>query len=352
MSNNTVVLDDSRDFLKLEDIIERIQDNGEPGFFNLLNVRKYERFGHIGRPDNAFLSNPCGELCVEDKELCNLMELFPIKAKSRKEWLRMCELSTLYTTSVALLPTHDHRTNAVQARNRRIGVSICGVSDWFDKWGSFKIIRFMRDGYDHIRDTAKFYNEQAGVPTPIRVTTVKPSGTVSQLGGVNPGMHFPLFTHAIRRMRISETSPVLRLLEQANFPVEDDVYIKGNTKVIEYPIYTGTTRPLSVVSAWEQFSLLSLLQREWSDNMVSCTISFKESEKEDLSRMLAHFLPLVKSVSLLPLKEEVYPQMPYEGITEEEYNKRMSSLGRINWSDFEGSDGKANKYCSNDSCDI
>lgn len=301
---------------------------------------------------NGFNVSNCGEIGLEDKELCNLMELFPVRAKSKKEWLRMCELGTMYATSVSLLPTHDEQTNAVIARNRRIGLSICGVSDWFDKWGAFKIVRFMRDGYSHIKETAKFLNEQAGVPTPIRITTVKPSGTVSQLAGVSPGMHFPIHTYAIRRMRISETSPVLKVLEQAGLPIEDDVYVKGTTKVIEYPIYTGTTRPVSQVSAWEQFSLLALLQREWSDNMVSCTINFKDSEKPDLSRMLAHFIPLIKSVSLLPFKDKVYPQMPYEGISKDEYTERLSCLKKIDWSGFEGSDGKENKYCSNDSCEI
>jgi len=352
MSNNTVGLEHVNDFLKLDNIIETICDNGEPGLLNLLNLRKYERYGHIGRPDPAIMSNPCGEVGQEDKELCNLMELFPVRAKSKKEWLRMCELGTMYATSVSLLPTHDERTNAVIARNRRIGLSICGVSDWFDKWGAFKIVRFMRDGYSHIKEAAKFFNEQAGVPTPIRITTVKPSGTVSQLAGVSPGMHFPTHTYAIRRMRISETSPVLKVLEEAGIPIEDDVYVKGTTKVIEYPIYTGTTRPVSQVSAWEQFSLLALLQREWSDNMVSCTINFKDSEKPDLSRMLAHYIPLIKSVSLLPFKDNVYPQMPYEGISEKEYTERLSCLKKIDWSGFEGSDGKENKYCSNDSCEI
>jgi len=351
MSNNTALFQDKSDFSKLEKIAEMICVRGEPGISNMHNVQKYERFGQIGRPDKAFMCNPCSEIPLEDKELCNLMELFPVRAKSKKEWLRMCELGTMYTTSVSLLPTHNEETNAVVARNRRIGISICGVSDWFDKWGAFKIIRFMRAGYDHIKETAQFYNEQAGVPIPIRITTVKPSGTVSQLAGLSPGMHFPTHKFAIRRMRISETSPVLAILERAGIPVEDEVNNKG-TKVIEYPIYTGATRPISEVTAWEQFSLLALLQREWSDNMVSCTISFKEEEKNDLSRMLAHYIPLIKSVSLLPIKSGIYPQMPYEGITEEEYKKRVECLKPLDWSNFEGSDGKENKYCSNDTCEL
>lgn len=352
MSNNTVCLEHSNDFLKLDRIIDNICENGEPGILNLINVQKYERFGYTHSPDLAHMCNPCGEIPLENKELCNLIEMFPMRAKSKKDFLKMCELATIYATSVSLLPTHNEETNAVIVRNRRIGTSISGVADWFDTWGAFKIVKFMRKGYSHIREFSNYLSAQAGVPNPIRVTTVKPSGTVSQVAGVSPGMHFPIHKYAIRRMRISETSPILKMCEQAGFPIEKDVYSKESTYVVEYPIFTGNTRPVSQVSAWEQFSLLALLQREWSDNMVSCTINFTEKEKVDLPRMLAHFLPLIKSVSLLPTKEGVYPQMPYEKITEEEYNKRRKGLKSIDWDGFTGSDGKESKFCSNDSCEI
>ena len=48
----------------------------------------------------------------------------------------------------------------------------------------------------------------------------------------------------------------------------------------------------------------------------------------------------------------MYPQMPYEGIAEEEYKKRVECLKPLDWSKFAGSDGQENKYCSNDNCEL
>jgi len=352
MSNNTWGFDTKQDFQKLDEISDIVVTRGEGGIVNFRNIRKYGRFGDVCKPDNAVCPNPCGEIGLDNKELCNLFEIFPHKAKNKKEFLDMCRIATIYATSISLLPTHNEETNYIVAKNRRIGISLSGVADWFDFWGGSRIISFMREGYDEIRKYADFMNEQAGIPSPIRVTTVKPSGSVSQLAGVSPGMHFPLFTHAVRRMRLSKGSPILKLCAEAGLHIEEDVYDKDYTKVVEFPIYTGKTRPSHDVTAWEQFSMLALLQREWSDNMVSCTIHFTEEEKKDIPRMLAYFMPVIKSASFLLKRDAIYKQMPYEEITESEYNNKIKNSRKIDWSKFNGSDGEESKFCSNESCEL
>jgi intein/homing endonuclease len=104
------------------------------------------------------------------------------------------------------------------------------------------------------------------------VTTVKPSGTISQLAGVSSGMHFPTFQYAIRRMRVGSGSAICKVLQEAGVPNEPDSY-SANTTVFEFPIDQGKTRKATSVSAWEQFAFLAMLQREWSDNMVSCCLT-------------------------------------------------------------------------------
>jgi len=69
-----------------------------------------------------------------------------------------------------------------------------------------------------------------------------------------------------------------------------------NTTVFEFPVKYDNPRSIEHVSAWEQFALLAMLQREWSDNMVSCTISFdEEREGPQVEHMLAMFAPVIKS---------------------------------------------------------
>lgn len=208
-----------------------------------------------------------------------------------------------------------------------------------------------------VRQTARGLARESGVPEPIRVTTVKPSGTVSQLAGVSSGMHFPTFQYAIRRIRVAKDSEMEALLFAHKVPGEPDEKI-NNTTVFEFPIDQGKTRPATSVSAWEQFALLAMLQREWADNMVSCTIYFNpETEAHQVEHMLGQFAPLIKSVSMLPHTPDGFlPQMPYQGISVEQYMDKRRKIQKLDFSEYNSLNQPENKdatlYCENDSCEV
>ncbi|MDQ1326464.1 MAG: hypothetical protein QG564_1589 [Campylobacterota bacterium] len=331
VSNNTVVLKKNKDFQKLPRIAKHIKDNGEPGIMNLINVQKYARYGEKAE-DKAWLANPCSEIALESFELCNLAEVFHARCEDEAAFYKALEFATFYASTVALLATHRSETNAIIMRNRRIGVSLSGIADMLDVLGTAELTRRLRKGYKLVHSLNRKLATEAGVSPSIRVTTVKPSGTISQLAGVSSGMHFPNFRYAIRRMRAGNHTPICKLLKSAGIPNEPDRY-STNTTVFEFPIDQGKTRKVSEVSAWEQFAFLAMLQREWSDNMVSCTISFDAKQEGDqIEDMLVHFAPLIKSVSMMPYnKNGTYIQMPYEEISKKEYEKRLAALTPIDW---------------------
>lgn len=276
ISNNSVELQTENDFMMLGEIARRVVSNGEPGYINRQNMP----FGRIGkdldglRLDAAVGSNPCGEIPLENKEVCNVAETLPTVCKNITTWKKACEYATVYMTSVSLLPTHQPLTNRVVARNRRIGGSIVDFSGWKHEHGVHKITRWMREGYKVIRDTAKICNEEAGIPLPIRHTTIKPGGTSPKLPGKTPGVGNPTFAHTIRRANVAKNSPVVPILIAANVPYEDCVY-DPYTYVFEWPILQGPAPPASEVSLWEQAMNLILVQREWADNAVSNTLYFR-----------------------------------------------------------------------------
>jgi len=352
MSNNTVVLSQTDEFHDLPKIAERIRNNGEPGIMNLINVQKYGRYGKEDA-DRAWLANPCSEIPLESFELCNLAEVFPSRCKNEEEFYQILEYATFYASTVALLPTHRTETNAIVVRNRRIGVSLSGVADMLDELGATELTKRLRLGYKVVKLKNAELAAEAGVPPSIRVTTIKPSGTISQLAGVSSGMHFPTFQYAIRRMRVGNDAPICKVLKDSGVPNEPDTYSE-NTTVFEFPIDQGKTRKATEVSAWEQFAFLAMLQREWSDNMVSCTVYFDpKTEGHQIEHMLAQFAPVVKSVSMLPHSDVgAYKQMPYEGITKEAYEERVSQMPKIAWEHFGGSDGMESRFCSNDACEL
>ena len=195
-----------------------------------------------------------------------------MRCKTDDAWLKAVEYATMYATTVTLLPTHRPETNGVMYRNRRIGTSIINVAEWSDKIGTHKLIRNLRKGYERVRYVGHWCNSEAGVPDPLRNTTIKPGGTTPNLPGENAGFNRPNFEFMIRRVRLAKTSPVYQILVDAGVPHEPDVTDTKGTEVFEFPVRkTGYKK----TSLWEQASMLCLLQREWSDNAVSNTLNFR-----------------------------------------------------------------------------
>lgn len=352
MSNNSVVLEEREDFHLLPRLSERIVDNGEPGVLNLLNVRKYGRASER-LEDNATGINPCGEIPLADRELCNLVEVFPTRC-APEEWEEVLQGATFYTSTVALLRSHSSDTNEVMSENRRIGVSVSGIADWIDSTSVAHVFDTLNRGYDVVVRVNRQLAREAGVSPSIRRTTVKPSGTVSLLAGVSSGVHFPVDGYVLRRMRISDSSPVGEMLIAAGVPHEPDE-VSDNTTVLEFPLHYGggRTRSVKSVSIYEQAAIVAMLQRCWADNAVSNTLTVQPSEFKQVDRVLAMFAPQVKSMSMLPDHEsDPFPQMPLERITKPQFEARAAKIEPIDWSSLHGSDGEDVKFCSNDVCEL
>lgn len=306
MSNNSAKLREDEDFELLGEIAERVKAKGEPGIINVKNMK----FGRIGRPmdglrfDTAENFNPCGEQPLEDKELCTLVETCPTKCKDDQTWLKACEYATVYASSVTLLPTHRWETNSVMQRNRRIGVGIIDYTGWCADKGPHIVTKLLRQGYDRIRSVNKWVNSEAGVPESIRVTTMKPGGTTPKLAGRISGAMYPNFHIEIRRIRVASNAPIAKLLIDAGVPYELDVK-SMNTYVFEYPLDTKSKAKCAAeVTLWEQAFNLITLQREWSDNAVSNTLTFKPKwalkkvfEEGDVDQLVKWSLTIGKPIS-------------------------------------------------------
>lgn len=354
-SNNSPIFESPEDFNQIPDIAERIRLNGEPGVVNMMNIQKYARFGDK-KHDPATLVNPCVEIPLENKELCNLVEVFPTRCKTEADLFDAMRLATIYASCISLLRTDSEETNAVIAKNRRIGVSLSGIADWFEATrNKSDIVRILNAGYDLVRITNKEFAKFAKVPAAIRVTTVKPSGTISLLAGVSPGMHHPIFSTHIRRVKFGVNAPVVPLLMESGLPYEPDKTDPSGTLIFEFPIHVGKVRGQDDVSLFEHGARLVLLSKFWADNAVSNTITFnQDTESHLIEPFLTYNLPFVKSISMLPLTtgDKIYEQAPYEKINEEEYQRRMDQVRDIDWSKYTGTDGEDAKFCNNDTCAI
>lgn len=349
-SNNSIFAFKGLDYSFIAD---QIAVNGEPGIFWLDNAKAYSRMGD--KPDYKDKKvagvNPCGEQSLESFELCCLVETFPSRHDSFDEFQETLKYAYLYSKSVTLVNTHWQETNAVMLKNRRMGVSQTGIIEAFVKNGRRTMLEWCEKGYNYLQDLDEKYSGWLCIPRSIKITTVKPSGTVSLLPGVPPGIHYPHSEYYIRRIRISKNSDLIELIKKAGYFVEDDSY-SPNTVVVEFPVHEQYfERSKNDISIWEQAENAADYQKYWSDNQVSITITFQPEEANQIKRVLECFEDKLKSASFLPIKEHGYKQAPYEEISKEKYEEMISKVKPL-FLDKTKDAAIGEKFCDSDRCEV
>ena len=357
-SNNSVFAKVGMDY---EPAAQRIRVNGEPGFAWLENMQQFGRMNGVEdrRDHRAKGGNPCLEQTLESYEMCCLVETFPHRHADLEDFKRTLKFAYLYAKTVTLGKTHWPDTNRVMLRNRRIGCSVSGIAQFISQRSLGTLQRWLTEGYDTIQHYDRTYSDWLAIPRSIKTTSVKPSGTVSLLAGATPGMHYPESRFYIRRVRLAANSALIAALRKANYHIEPVADGDPTTVVVSIPIDVGEgVRTSKQVSMWEQLSLAAFLQRYWADNQVSCTVTFDpSSEGSHIAHALNYYQYQLKGISFLPrIPAGAYKQMPYEEITEQQYQQMMADLKVVEWSSggvvTTYADRTVDRFCDGDSCAI
>ena len=353
-SNNSIFAELGMDYTQSA---KRTSLNGEPGYAWLHNMKNYSRMnnGPDGKDVRSCGANPCNEQTLEHMELCCLVESFPNNHDSLEDYLITLKYAYLYAKTVTLGKTHWAETNRVMLRNRRIGCSMSGIAQFIAKHGIHEFKRWCEDGYKAVEYYDTVYSDWLAIPKSIKKTSLKPSGSVSLLAGATPGMHYPESRFYIRRVRLSKYSDLIKPLEKSGYNIQPCFGSEGTTVVVEIPVDAGEgVRTIDQVSMWEQLSLAAFIQRYWADNQVSCTVTFKEDEADQISPALNYFQYQLKGVSFLPKlkKGGAYPQMPYEEIDEEKYQEMIKSLKTMKYKTISNEKAEVERFCSSDVCEL
>lgn len=354
MSNNSIEVRDTdeMDYTRVADAI--IRSNGEPGLFFLDNSRKQGRTGEDRADSRVVGTNPCGEISLEHMELCNVVETYPTRHDTVAEYERTLKFAYLYGKTLTLLNTHWKKTNAVMLRNRRIGISMSGVTDFFDKNGPEELKKWQRSGYNVVQMYDEIYSEWLCIRNSIKTTTIKPSGTVSLLAGVSPGVHWPVDTVYIRREIFSENDPVLPVLRRAGYTIKPSSFTP-NSVFVEFIVRTDAERNDTEVGLDEKFDIVRNTQKDWADNSVSVSIYFDAAtERDELAENLRVHSGSLKSISCFPQMPVLHPERPYEGISYQTYQERSGILAPVTFdSVYDGTqneDVQGDSYCDSTSC--
>ena len=330
MSNNSVVCHDIGDLHEF--FWDGYEGKGEPyGLINLKLSRKIGRLGETEYPDPDVQGyNPCAEQSLADGETCCLAEIYLPNITSKEEMLDVAKLLYRVNKHSLALPFHLKITEEIVHKNMRMGIGVTGFLQATEEQKSW-----LKDVYKDLREFDKQYSKEHGFPTSIKLTTVKPSGTLSLLPGVTPGCHPAYARYMIRRIRISANHPLVQTCRDHGYPVEFQQNFDGSedhsTVVVSFPFRHPDHAVLAKdMTAIQQLETVKWLQENWSDNSVSCTVYYRKEELPEIRKYLKkNYKNNHKSLSFLLHNEHGFKQAPLEEITKEQYDELVAKTRLI-----------------------
>jgi ribonucleoside-triphosphate reductase len=325
-SNNSIYADSVEEIMG--ELWKGYDGTGEP--YGLINRRLARQEGRSGEK-NLDLSidgvNPCAEIFLANGESCNLSTIFLPNVESYEQFTEISKLLYKCQKAITSLDYPYEKTTKIVRKNRRLGQSVTGILQATEDQ-----LSWLAPGYDELKAFDVEYSEANGINKSIRLTTVQPSGTLSLLPGVTPGIHPAYAKYYIRRVRFGAADPLIEACRRRGYKVVPDVGIDGREDhtrwVVEFPCQSPEGAALAAdMTAIEQLNWVKRMQSEWADNAVSVTVYYRKEELAEIKTWLAeNYDNYVKSVSFLLHSDHNFPLPPYEEITKEQYEKSVAKV--------------------------
>lgn len=328
MSNNSIYYTEKPSREKIKWQLERMRYSGEPGWVN-------EVAGSKRRP-NFNGVNPCGEILLDNKGLCNLttLNVFAFVEDGKLDTanlLKAQRLSARCSYRMTCVELELPLWNNVQQRDKLLG---CSVTGWQDMVNATQMTRdeqaqLLRTMRDVAKKEAEMYAAELGGRVPLLVTTVKPEGTLSQLPIVSSGVHYSHSPYYIRRVRINAHDPLVQVCEELGYPVHPEVGQEMETcttKVVEFPVKAPEGLTKYDVTALDQLENYKLFMENYVDHNCSITVHVRPDEWEAVEEWVDEHWDDIVALSFLPLDDSFYQLLPYEQITKEEYEERAAQM--------------------------
>ena len=314
--------------------------SGERGIFNrVAATKKALSNGRRNVDGYDYGTNPCGEIILRSKGVCNLSEVV-IREKDTlddlKEKIRIATIIGTFQSTLTNFRYLRSEWKRNQEEERLLGVSMTGIMDHpVLSQASTQCAEWLTELREYAIEVNKEWADRLGIPQSVAITTVKPSGTVSQLVGCSSGIHPAYSKHYIRTIRMDNKDPLTQFFKDSGVPAEPDVTKPDSITVFSFPqkgSQSGVTR--NETNAIEQLKLYSIYQKNWTEHNPSITVYYKDDEFLEVGAWIYNNFDGVSGVSLLPHSDHVYKQAPYQECTEEEYNEAVANFPTLDWSQF------------------
>lgn len=311
---------------------------GERGIFNRGDLQKQipERRWKIFEKDAATAgTNPCGEIILKSKEFCNLTEVVARSEDTEEILLKKIRIAAIlgtYQTTLTDFPYLSKEWKKNCEQERLLGVSITGQWDCPAVRDKDTLAKLKEEAVK----TNQIYAEKIGINPATAVTCVKPSGTVSQLVDAASGLHPRHAKYYIRRIRVSATDSLFRMLKDQKVPYYPEVGQSkelANTYVLEFPVKAPEGSILrNDLTAIDQLEYWKSVKENFTEHNPSVTISVGGDEWLGVANWVFEHWAMIGGLSFLPREEHVYELAPYEEISEEQYSQIITSYPEIDFS--------------------
>jgi ribonucleoside-triphosphate reductase (thioredoxin) len=312
--------------------------SGERGIFNRGSLKDQlpaRRWKSFKKHWDASGINPCGEIILRSKSFCNLTEVVARPQDTEKKLLDKITIATILGTFQAMLTDFHYISNDWKKNGeeeRLLGVSITGQWDCPVVRKKEVLAKLKAKALKINRKYAKRFK----IKPSLGVTSVKPSGTVSQLVNSSSGMHPRYAKYYIRRVRVSANDPLFKMLKDQKFPYHPEVgqsEESATSYVLEFPLSSpkdAITR--NDLSAIEQLEHWKKVKTTYTEHNPSQTILVGEGEWIEAADWVYDNWNIVGGLSFLPRDDHIYKLPPYEEISKEKYDELVSQMPDIDFS--------------------
>lgn len=318
--------------------------SGERGIFNRHGA--IQKILRLGRRDHRFEFgvNPCAEIILRPRGLCNLSEAVIRQDDGIGDIREKVRLASIIGTWQST-QTRFQFVEPEWAQNcedeRLLGVSMTGIYDNRVMRGD-QGLDYLATRLDKLKATVITANRveahEIGINPSVATTTIKPSGTVSQLVNCPSGIHQGHAEYYIRRVVGDNKDPITAFMKDAGIPSEPHAAKPQDMTVFSFPVALGKgTVTRDQVTAIQHLELVEVYNNHWSEHAVSCTISVKEHEWPSVGGWVYDHFDDLAGVSFLPhfAEDSSYTQLPYETIDKATYERLLAEMpGEINWEDM------------------
>lgn len=365
LANNSVAYTEKPDFQSFLSEMQTMYESkaGERGIFSRVAAQKIASRNGRRDAEQDFGTNPCSEIILRSNQFCNLSEVVVRADDTLKTLKAKVEVAAMIGTLQATLTDFRYLRNLWKRNTEEealLGLSMTGIMD-HPVIGSAtdKTEQWLEELKDVAVKTNKKWAEKLGINQSVAITCVKPSGTVSQLVDSASGIHPRFSKHYIRRVRSDKKDPLAVFMEQAGFPVEQDV-MSPSSSVFSFPVKAPkASTTVKQVGAMQQLALWKAYQNHWCEHKPSITVYYTDDEFLQVAQWIWDNFDICSGISLLPVSDHVYQQAPYEDISAEDYDKLLAEMPKgVDWNDlvnFEQEDnttGSQELACVGGTCEI